>query len=318
MLPASKTREILTKQEAIGEYGITPEERPMELLLNYSIINLDKPKGPTSHVVSDYVKQLLHLKKAGHSGTLDPGVTGSLPIAIGNATRIVQAILPAGKEYVCVMHLHSIVSEDKIRKTFKKMSGRIMQLPPIKSAIVRKLRPRTIYYTEILEIDEQDVLFKIGCEAGTYIRKYVHDFGEHLKTGAHMQQLRRTQAGTFDESTLVSLQDLTDALHEYKQNGNETPLRKMLQPVERAVEPLPKVWVLDGAIESLIHGRNLALPGVAKIHEGVEPDQLVAVMTLKNELVALGRAKLATRKILSEEKGIAVDIQKVFYQEKKS
>jgi predicted RNA-binding protein (TIGR00451 family) len=160
-------REILIKKEA----DITTAKRPIAELLDYGIINIDKPKGPTSHQVADFVQKILKIPKSGHSGTLDPGVTGSLPIAINKATRIVQALLIAGKEYVCVMHIHKEIEEKKIKKVLKDFTGKITQLPPVKSAVVRQERERSIYYIDLLEIEGQDVLFKVGCQAGTYIRK---------------------------------------------------------------------------------------------------------------------------------------------------
>ncbi len=314
LLPAEKfDRKILIKVEEEGKFGIKPENRPVEQIMNYGIINIDKPKGPTSHQVSDYLQKILHISKSGHSGTLDPAVTGCLTIATGKATRIVQALLSAGKEYVALMHLHHEIDTKTIKKAFKKMTGTIRQLPPIKSAVKRQYRYRKIYYIEILEIEGQDVLFKIGCEAGTYIRKYIHDFGELVGTGAHMQELRRSKVGPFNEETLVTLQDLTDAYFYWKEEKKEDLLRKYIQPIESATVHLPKVWVSDSAIKSLVNGASLNIPGVVKLHDQIEPDQMVAVMTLKNELIALGKSKLTSKKILEQEKGIAVNISKVFY-----
>jgi len=239
-------------------------------------------------------------------------VTGVLPIALGRATRIVQALLPAGKEYVAIMHLHKLVSERKIRSTFKKFTGKIKQTPPLKSSVRRVERIREVYYTEILEIEEQDVLFKIGCQGGTYIRKWVHDFGQKLGCGAHMQELRRTKVASFDESTLVTLQDLADAFWYYQNEKNDKFLRKIIQPTENAVKHLPKIWILDSTIESITHGRDLAIPGISKIESEIKEDNLVAIMSLKNELIALGIAKMTSDDIIKKEKGIAVRTDKVF------
>ena len=185
-------REILVKKESLGNFGINPENRTVEQLINYGIVNIDKPQGPTSHQVSGYVKKILGISKAGHSGTLDPNVTGVLPVALGRATRIAQALLPAGKEYVALMYLHKPIEEEKIKKAFNDFTGKIRQKPPVKSSVRRIERIREIYYIDILEIDNQDVLFRIGCQAGTYIRKYIHDLGQKLGCGAHMEGLRRT------------------------------------------------------------------------------------------------------------------------------
>ncbi len=209
-------REILVKKRSRtnNEYGNYPDNRPIEELINYGIINLDKPAGPTSHQCSDYVQKILHIEKAGHSGTLDPKVTGVLPTALGRATRIVQTLLKAGKEYVAVMHLHKLVAGGKLKSVLKEFTGKIKQLPPVRSAVKRKLREKEIYYLELLEMDGQDVLLKIGCEAGTYVRKLIHDIGVKLGCGAHMSELRRTKVACFDEqSNLITLQDLADAYY---------------------------------------------------------------------------------------------------------
>ncbi len=167
-----KRKAIVKKKEATDEsYGKKPEERSIAELINYGVINLDKNQGPTSHQVTDYVKRILNIKKSGHSGTLDPNVTGCLPIALGKGTRIVQTLLKSGKEYVCLMNLHSDVEEGKIRGNVKKFIGKIEQMPPVRSAVKRQNRFREVYYFNILEINGRNVLFKVGCEAGTYIRK---------------------------------------------------------------------------------------------------------------------------------------------------
>ena len=173
-LPAETIpKKVLVKKEAKTnpEYGINPNKRKIEDLINYGIVNIDKPQGPTSHQTVDYVKKILKLKKAGHSGTLDPNVTGSLLIALGKSTRIIQTLLKAGKEYLCLMHLHKPVDKKETKKVMDKFIGEITQLPPVKSSVKRKQRKRTVYYMKILEINEQDVLFYVGTQAGTYIRK---------------------------------------------------------------------------------------------------------------------------------------------------
>jgi len=315
-LPFEKVkREILIKKEAETnkEFGSDPNKREVEELIEYGIINLDKPKGPTSHQVSEYIQKILNINKTGHSGTLDPAVTGILPIATGRATRIVQTLLKAGKEYVGIMHLHKEVKEETLKKIIKQFTGKIKQKPPLKSAVKRVERFREIYYFEILEIDQKDVLFKVGCEAGTYIRKLIHDIGKKLSVGAHMAELRRTKAGPFDENdNLVTLQDLADAYNFWKNENNERFIRFCIQPIETAIQHLPKIWVFDTTVNSLCHGSDLKIPGISKIESNIEPDQTIAILTLKNELIATGTARLTSDKMLKEEKGIAVLTHKVF------
>ncbi|MBI2499423.1 RNA-guided pseudouridylation complex pseudouridine synthase subunit Cbf5 [Candidatus Woesearchaeota archaeon] len=310
-----KERKVLIKNgaETNSNFGCRPEDRPVEDLIKYGIINLDKPSGPTSHQVTDYVKKILNIRKAGHSGTLDPKVTGVLPIALDSATRIVQVLLSAGKEYVCLMHIHKEVTEKEIKGVFEKFKGKIKQVPPKKSAVKRQEREREIYYIEIMEIDGQDVLFRIGCQAGTYIRKICHDLGRELKVGAHMKQLIRTKAGPFSDKDMINLHDLKDA-YEFWKSGSEEEIRKCIKPFEMAVEHLPKVWVLDGAVEPVCHGTDLYVPGISKLNDKINKWDLVAVFTLKNELVCIGKAEMTTEEILENEKGIAIKADKVFME----
>lgn len=306
-------REIMVRREVKTDpkYGENPTERSTEKLLDYGVIPINKPKGPTSHQVSSYAKDIIGVKKCGHSGTLDPKVTGVLPVAIGRGTRIVQALLPAGKEYICIMHLHSEVAEDKIKEAMAGFVGKIKQMPPIKSAVKRQWRYRKIYYLDVIEIEEKDVLFRVGCQAGTYIRKLCHDIGDKLGVGGHMVELVRTKAGPFNDSEMYSLQELRDAVR-FMKEGNERFIRTVVKPIEYAVSHMPKVWIVDSAVEPLCHGTNLAAPGISKVESEIQLDEVVAVMTLKDELVALGLAKMISKDMAAKEKGIAVRIEKVF------
>src|SRR3989344_3110778 len=307
-------RQIFIKKEAVGEIGQLPESRTTAELLSYGIINIDKPKGPTSHQTSDHVKKILALKKAGHSGTLDPGVTGGQPVAIGRATRITYFLLTAPKEYVALMYLHKDLDEKTIQETTFSFIGKIRQLPPIKSAVKREERTREIYELEILEVDGRNVLFRVKCQAGTYIRKLCHDWGQALGCGAHMVELRRTQAGPFTEKdNLVTLNDLQDALHYYREENNDKFLRYCIQPIENVLKYLSKCWILDTTLESLTHGRDLAIPGISKL-ENFRKGETVAIMTLKQELVAVGESVMSAVEINTKSKGIAVKVSKVFME----
>jgi H/ACA ribonucleoprotein complex subunit 4 len=112
----------------------------------------------------------------------------------------------------------------------------------------------------------------------------------------------------------VTLHDLTDAYWYYKNEGNEKYLRHVVQPVENAVKHLPKVWVLDTSVNAVCHGADLAVPGISKLNSGIEEGDIVAIMTLKDELVALGDAKMTSKDIMQNEKGIAMKTRKVFME----
>jgi H/ACA ribonucleoprotein complex subunit 4 len=304
---------IRKEEETDPRFGYFPEERPIDIYLKNGVINLDKPKGPTSHQVSDWVKRILHVKKAGHGGTLDPAVTGVLPVAIGNATKITKLFLLSGKEYVALMHLHSDVHEGRVRDAMKKLVGKIKQVPPKRSHVKKKVeREREVYYIEFLEKKGRDVLFRVGVEKGTYIRRLCEQIGFMAGTRAHMVELRRTKAGGFNENErLVTLQDLEDAYAFWKEEGNEKFLRYTIQPMEVVTKLVPKVWVLDSTVGSLTHGAPLAAPGISKVEDGIRKGMEVAVMTLKNELVGIGIAQMRSQGMIEAEKGIAVKLDRV-------
>jgi H/ACA ribonucleoprotein complex subunit 4 len=304
---------ILVKAHDLTDqrYGCIPEERPIEELFDRGGINLDKPYGPTSHEVASWVKGILNIRRAGHSGTLDPNVTGVLPILLGSATKVVKALLLAPKEYICLMHLHHPVPEERIREVCAEFTGRIYQRPPVKSAVKRNLRVRTVYYIRIEESVGEDVLFTVGCEAGTYIRKLCHDIGIALGVGAHEAELRRTKAGPFDESDLVTLHDLRDAYVAWKESGDETAIRRMIYPVERSLTHLPHVTIRDRAVDAICHGASLAVPGLLTLSKGIRIGDMVAVYTQKGEAVSLGIARMSDKEMMRAKTGIAVQTSRV-------
>lgn len=295
-------------------YGCLPEKRTINDLLQYGFIILNKPCGPTSHQVTDWAKKILHIAKAGHSGTLDPHVTGVLVVTLGKATRIADVLLRSGKEYVSILHLHEPVSEENIRTAFQKFCGTVEQLPPKRSAVKRQLRKRTIYSIQILEIDDRDVLFRVGCQAGTYIRKLCVDIALELGVKGHMHELIRTKVAQFADSEWVSLQDIADAYAFWKEEGNEKKLREIIHPVEKAIETLPHIWVLDSAVDSVCHGAFLTVPGIAKLHSDISVGDLVVVMTLKDELVGLGVAAMNAQNIARQKQGVAVKNTRIFME----
>ena len=317
MLPSEIKRETLIKSQDATDVrsGKRPSERPIGEYIQKGVINLDKPAGPTSHEVTSWVKKILELEKAGHSGTLDPNVTGLLPVMLGDATKAVDALLTAGKEYICLMKLHTEVPEKKIKSVLSEFTGEIFQKPSIKSAVKRETRTREIYYFELLEIEDNNVLFKVGCEAGTYIRKLCHDMGLAAGTGAHMQELRRTKTGPFrEDETLVTLHDLQDAYIAWKENGNEVLLRKVISPMESGLSHLPRIVIRDNAVDAVCHGAALAAPGVLTVESGIEKGDTVAVFTLKGEAVSFGKAQMKSYDILKAATGIVATTDRVFME----
>lgn len=293
-------------------YGKSPNERTIDELLRSSVIIIDKHNGPTSHQVSAWVKDVFKLKKSGHSGTLDPAVTGVLPVALEEAVKTMPVLSGLDKEYVGVMHLHKEVPEDIVRNVIvEKFIGKIRQRPPVKSAVARIEREREIYYFDVLEIDGKEVLFKVGCEAGTYIRKLCHDIGKTLRIGAHMSELRRTRVGTFTEDMSHSLLDVRDAHEFWKENNDEKNLKKMLIPIEYATPHVKRIFVKDSAVDAVCNGSPLYPKGIVQIQKDIIRGETVAIMTLKEEMIALGISKMDSDELLERKTGTAVRVDRV-------
>ncbi|MFW9778755.1 MAG: RNA-guided pseudouridylation complex pseudouridine synthase subunit Cbf5 [Candidatus Heimdallarchaeota archaeon] len=306
--------EKVKEYETDPSFGITPQERSIPELLDLGIINIDKPANPTSHEVTAWVKQILGLKKAGHGGTLDPSVTGCLPVALERATRALQVLLLSGKEYICVLKTHEPISKIQLATVIDDFRGKIYQTPPLRSNVKRRLRVRQIYELDFIENDPSNQLWllRVKCEAGTYIRKLCYDVGLVLGTGAHMAELRRTQTGVFTETTCVTLDDLRDAWYYYKMEGDETLIRKFVQPAEILCSSLPKLFIRDSAVDAICHGAALTLPGVVRVTNGISDKTMIAIMTMKGELVAFAQGTMSTKEILNGSTGICARPRTVF------
>ena len=311
-----KQRTLLTKKESETnpKFGKEPNNLTLKELLNESVLSINKPEGPTSHQTAEYVKEILNVNKAGHGGTLDPLVTGVLPIALNNATKVLQTLLKGGKEYIALAHFHQPITKEQIQNIINNFQKKITQLPPVRSAVKRIERQRNVYYINILEHKEKELLFQIGCEAGTYIRKIIHDMGKSVNTNAHMVQLIRTKAGPFTDKEWYSLYELKDAYESYK-SGDETLLKKILKPKEFAVNHLPKIYIHDSAVDPLCHGAQLTLPGISKLDDKIEPDEMIGILTLKGELLALAKSLLTSKKMIENQKGFASKTLRVFMKE---
>jgi H/ACA ribonucleoprotein complex subunit 4 len=239
-------------------------------------------------------------------------VTGVLPVTLEESRKIVQALLLSGKEYVCLMKLHGEASEEQVKKVLGEFEDTIYQRPPLRASVKRQLRTRKIYYMDFLEMDERNVLFKVGCEGGTYIRKLCFDMGEVLGCGAHMQELRRTRAGPFIENgDIVTLHDVAYLFMEWQQKKDEKILRKFIQPMEKALALVPKIYIRDSAVDAVCHGANLTAPGVLSLETGISSNSIIAVFTLKGEAVALARATASTEEILNMEHGVVAKTERV-------
>jgi H/ACA ribonucleoprotein complex subunit 4 len=222
-----------------------------------------------------------------------------------------RVLLQTGKEYVCVMRLHRILDEETVREIVSKFVGEIYQRPPLRSSVKRVVRKRTIYYIKDLELQDNNVLFRVGCQAGTYIRKLCFDAGELMGSGAHMVELRRTRAGAFKEEDLFSLYDLSHAYSLWKDEENEEYLREIVKPVESAFQVTPKIYVRDSAVDALCHGADLAVPGILKLHSGIKPNNIIGLFTQKGEIICLATALMSSKQMIEKNHGIAAKIERV-------
>lgn len=259
-------------------------QKTLKELLEFGIINIDKPSGPTSFTVSDFVRKILKefgVKKTSHFGTLDPKVTGVLPIALNRACKLTGFFLGEDKTYVGIMRLHDQVSEEKIKKMVKeKFTGKIWQTPPKRSRVKRVERQREIKSFELLESDKErkngkDVLFRAEVQGGTYIRKLIDDLGREMNIGAHMLELRRIRAGIFSENDekypSITLYDLERAVKEMKK-GNEKLMREIVIPAEIVSEVYPEVEINSDNVAQILTGKPIKTSDLKNVEKSKKFD----------------------------------------------
>ncbi|KAJ0980034.1 hypothetical protein J5N97_015508 [Dioscorea zingiberensis] len=295
--------------------GHSPLKRPLADYLRYGILNLDKPSNPSSHEVVAWIKRILRSEKTGHSGTLDPKVTGNLIVCIDRATRLVKSQQGAGKEYVCVARLHSSVPEtSKVARALETLTGAVFQRPPLISAVKRQLRIRTIYESKLLEYDPDKhlVVFWISCEAGTYVRTLCVHLGLILGVGGHMQELRRVRSGILGEKdNMVTMHDVMDAQWVYDNFKDESYLRRVVMPLEVLLTSYKRLVVKDSAVNAICYGAKLMIPGLLRFENDIENGEEVVLMTTKGEAIALGIAEMTTAVMATCDHGVVAKIKRV-------
>lgn len=294
------------------DYGTYYDKRSFEQLLQYGLILLDKPPGPTSHETVAWLKRILKIPKAGHSGTLDPQVSGVLPMGLGDGTKALEVLLYGPKEYHAIGRLHSLPSPEKLKKVLEEFTGELYQKPPQRSAVLRQTRTRTIYELELLEQKERLMVLRVLCEAGTYIRKLIYDIGEILGPGATMIELRRTRVHQFNEnSRLVTLHELANAYSLWTEKKDDSKLKELILPIEHAFSEIKSVIIRDSAVDALCHGAQLAIPGILEASPDLKVDDLVAIYTQKGEIVALAKTLLSLEDIKEKTKGYAFETKRI-------
>ncbi|XP_066599694.1 H/ACA ribonucleoprotein complex subunit 4 [Prorops nasuta] len=298
--------------------GTTPLHRSISEYVKSGCINLDKPCNPSSHEVVAWIKRILKVEKTGHSGTLDPKVSGCLIVCIDRATRLAKSQQSAGKEYVSVFKLHSAPeSLQKVQQALEKLKGALFQRPPLISAVKRQLRVRTVYESSFLDFDEEQNLgiAKFKCEAGTYVRTICLHLGLYLGTGCQMQELRRSRSGVKSEKDgLVTMHDILDAQWLYENHGDESYLRRVIQPLEALLINHKRIIVKDSAVNAICYGAKIMLPGVLMYDEGIELNQEIVIVTTKGEAIALGIALMTTPTMTTCDHGVAAKIKRVIME----
>ena len=295
--------------------GSSPTQRPLEEHLKYGVINLDKPANPSSHEIVAWIKKILEVEKTGHSGTLDPKVTGCLIVCLNRATRLVKAQQSAGKEYVGIVKFHNpIEDKSQVEDCLKRLQGACFQRPPLISSVKRELRIRTIYDYKLIEFDKEKnmAIFWISCEAGTYVRTMCVHMGLLAKTGGHMQELRRVRSGILKEDeSMVTMHDVLDAQYVYKQTKKEDYLRRVVRPLEILLTNYPRIVIKDSAVNAICYGAKLTVPGVLRFEANIENGKEIVLITTKGEAVAIAIAEMTSSVLASCDHGIVCKTKRV-------
>lgn len=296
-------------------FGASPLHRNIKDYVSTGFINLDKPSNPSSHEVVAWIKRILKVNKTGHSGTLDPKVTGCLIVCIDRATRLVKSQQSAGKEYVAVFKLHAAAeSLAKINQGLEKLRGALFQRPPLISAVKRQLRVRSIYESKLLDFDaERDIgVFWVSCEAGSYIRTLCVHLGLVLGVGGQMLELRRVRSGIQSEKDgMVTMHDVLDAQYLYENHKDETMLRRVIRPLEGLLSGHKRIFMKDSSVNAVCYGAKIMLPGVLRYEDGIEMNQEIVICTTKGEAIALGIALMTTATMASCDHGVCAKIKRV-------
>ena len=276
---------------------------------------MDKPANPSSHEVVAWIKRILRVEKTGHSGTLDPKVTGCLIVCVERATRLVKSQQGAGKEYVCIFKLHSAVDDQKaVARGLEKLTGALFQRPPLIAAVKRQLRVRTIYDVKMIEYDKSRQLgiFWVSCEAGTYIRTMCVHLGYLLGVGGQMAELRRVRSGILSEKdSLVTLHDILDAQWVYDNYKDESYLRRVVTPLEGLLTSHKRIILKDSAVNAICYGAKVMLPGVLRFEDGIEVNQEIVLVTTKGEAIAIAIALMTTAVISTCDHGLVAKLKRV-------
>jgi len=294
-------------------HGASPLKRDISNYVKSGFICLDKPANPSSHEVVAWIKRILRVDKTGHSGTLDPKVTGCLVVCIDRATRLVKSQQSAGKEYMVIYRLHDAIPRKRIEQELEKLKGALFQRPPLISAVKRQLRVRTVYESRLIEHDDERNMgiFWVSVESGFYARTICVHLGLMLGCGGQMQELRRPRSGIMTEKDSSTMHDVIDAQWMYDNHKDETYLRRVVKPLEALLVKHKRIIMKDSAVNAICYGAKILLPGVLRYEDGIEMNEEIVVCTTKGEAICLGIAQMTTATMASCDHGVVAKIKRV-------
>ncbi|CAI5444000.1 unnamed protein product [Caenorhabditis angaria] len=298
--------------------GVSPLKRDIKSYVSSGFFNLDKPSNPSSHEVVSWIKRILRAEKTGHSGTLDPKVSGCLIVCIDRTTRLAKSQQGAGKEYMCIFKLHEAVDDErKVRQALEKLTGALFQRPPLISAVKRQLRIRTVYENKFVEYDpeQQMGIFNCVCESGTYVRTICVHLGLILGCGGQMQELRRNRSGICDENEqMVTMHDVLDAQYLLDTQKDESYMRHIVQPLEALLTQHKRIVVKDSSVNAICYGAKILIPGVLRFDDDIEVGKEIVIMTTKGEAICIAIAQMSTSTIASVDHGIVAKSKRVIME----
>ncbi len=281
-----------------------------ERIAQGAFLLVDKPRGPTSHQVAAWVRDLLGVERAGHAGTLDPHVSGLLWVGVGPALKLLPLLLDFPKRYVAVVDLHGRVPAAELSAVLAEFQGPIFQTPPVRSAVRRERRIRTIYRLTLLEREGPYLLLDVTCESGTYIRSLAVDLGEALGVGAHLAELRRVGTGPFKEAQATTLHGLADAVAEAR-HGPPDALLQLLHPIEEVRREFPQVLLKPGAAAAVAHGAGVARGGIRSISRPFPEGAQVVLIAPDGAFLGIGEAQVASDRFSSRPHGWVIESRRV-------
>jgi predicted rRNA pseudouridine synthase len=277
------------------------------------VIIINKPPGLTSHEVSTYVKKITGASRAGHAGTLDPDVSGVLPVALGRATKLLRYIAGKEKTYVGIVKFRNIMPREMVLDLFRRFTGELTQTPPKISAVRKVPRKRTVYSLKLVELDGRLALFETRVDAGTYIRTLCDDMGK-ICGGARMIELRRIAVGKISEKEAHTMTELVDATWFLKNKNEPGMLDAMLKAPESLID-LPKVFLKKSSLKSILSGAQIMIPALEKLGD-VKKGGRVALYC-GDAFVGVGQMAIDAQELQKRSGGLAVKLERMHLALKK-